>query len=319
MFHPQNIQQKKLSELRVKLDYDNSFWKEEYGPYFKTILLFLTGKCNLQCPKCFNQDNMFSKKDMDIDFVKKLVLNNPMVDKYDIMGGEPLLNPYINDILYFMDGLNKKIGLYTNGTLLHKVPLDIKNLKINMAFHAIESNNRSEKPIANIIQNIREVSNVYPLKIVFLITQKNKSMLFDFVEYVEKNIPKLKKITIGQVRDELNYYDDFAENVVPLAEYAEIINQFIKAYRGRLNVDVFSEGILETDKFPFSQPNQINRFRSVFPDQKYVNCLYEVALSKKLDFDLSKPLPFADCKKCQVTGRTRCITDKIKLKQIGRS
>ena len=316
MIYPQNPQQKELAEQRIALNYDSLYWKEEYGPYFRTILLFLTGNCNLNCPKCFNRENMASKNDMDFDFIKKLVLNNSTVDKYDIMGGEPLLHPQINDILYFLDGLDKKIGLYTNGLLLDKVPQNIKNLKINMAFHSIDSQNPSDKPISKIIQKINIISQTYPLKIVYLMTQKNKNNLFEFVDYVENNIPRLKKITIGQIRDELNYYNDAAENVIPLQEYAQILNHFIQTYKGRLNVDIFSEGILETPNFPHSQPYQLNRFRSVFPDHKYVDCLYEVAISKKNDFDIEKPLPFPDYSKCPITGRSRCITDKIKLKHI---
>ena len=73
---------------------------------------------------------------------------------------------------------------------------------------------------------------------------------------------------------------------------------------------------METDNFPKSQPNQINRFRSVFPIEEYVDCLYEVALSKKKKFDVSEPLPFPNLKVCPITGRQRCITDKIKLQKI---
>lgn len=318
MINSKEASRQHLSNKRIPLQYDSLYWKEEYGPYFQTILLFLTGLCNLKCPKCFNGGNMISKKHMDIDFIKELVLTNQNVDKYDIMGGEPLLHPQINDILYFLASENKKIGLYTNGLLLDKVPTDIKNLKINMAFHSISSNDPSEKPISNIITKIQDISKIYPLKIVFLMTQKNKNDLPEFVQYVEKNLPNLKKITIGQIRDEQDYYNNSAENIVPLEEYALLLNEFIRTYKGRLDVDVFSEGILETPNFPEAQPNQINRFRSVFPNQEYVDCLYEVALSKKRPFMPSEPLPFPKLNQCPVTGRKRCITDKIKLKQINR-
>ena len=316
MIIPQTTERQALAQERVKLDYNVSSWKEVYGPYYKTILLFLTGKCNLRCPKCFNCGNMISKNDMDLDFIKEIVNNNPLVDKYDIMGGEPMLHPQINKILHFLDASDKKIGLYTNGLLLKKVPSDIKNLKVNMAFHSITSDNPSEKPISNIINDINTISQQYPLKIVYLLTQSNKKDLFTFVDYVEKNIPLLEKITIGQVRDELDYYNDNASNVIPLKEYAEIISNFVHNYTGRLDVDIFSEGILETDAFPSSQPNQINRFRSVFPTKEYIDCLYEVALSKKKSFNVKEALPFPSYSKCPITERSRCITDKIKLKHI---
>ena len=316
MITPTTIEKKLLSEKRITLDYDQNTWKEEYGPYFKTILLFLTGKCNLNCPKCFNQLNMLSKTSMNFDFIKNLVLNNPEVDKYDIMGGEPMLHPQINQILHFLDDQEKKIGLYTNGLLLKRVPHDIKNLKINMAFHSIFSDDPSEKPISNIITEIQKISEIYPLKIVYLLTQKNKNDLFNFANYIEEHLPLLKKITIGQVRDELDYYNDNAENIIPLEEYASIIQNFVNSYKGRLNIDIFSEGILETDTFPISQENQINRFRSVLPTEEYVDCLYSVALTQRKKFDVNTPLPFPALKKCPLTKRNRCITDKIKLKHI---
>ena len=308
--------QKILSKTQIELCYDGAYWKEEYSPYFQTILLFLTSKCNLKCPKCFNCNNMVSKEDMSFDFIKKLILANPSIDKYDIMGGEPLLHSDICEILYFLDAQNKKIGLYTNGLLLEKVPRDLKNLKINMAFHSIYSDDPSEKPISNVLQELREINKLYPLKVVFLMTQKNKENLFEFVDYVEKNLPNLKKITIGQVRDEQNYYNDNALNVIPLVEYAERMNEFVNQYKGRLNIDLFSEGILFTKFLPQSQPNQINRFRSVFPRGQYIDCLYEVALGLKKEFSVEKPLPFPKLKKCPVTGKNRCITDKIKLQHI---
>lgn len=42
IIYPQNPQQKRLPEQRVTLNDDPPYWKEEYGPYFRTILLFLT-------------------------------------------------------------------------------------------------------------------------------------------------------------------------------------------------------------------------------------------------------------------------------------
>ena len=147
-------------------------------------------------------------------------------------------------------------------------------------------------------------------------TQKNKNDLYSFVEYVEEKLPKLQKITIGQIRDENDYYNDCAENVVPIEEYAARINKFIRIYRGRLDVDIFSKGILETPNLPKFQPDQINRFRAVFPDKKYTDCLYKIALLEKKPLDLTKPFSFPYTTVCPMTGKCRCITDKIKLRQI---
>jgi hypothetical protein len=183
-----------------------------------------------------------------------------------------------------------------------------------MAFHSIESKNKSMKPITSIYESIKRLQHNYPLKIVFLITEENKHLLFDFAKYIEKNFENIKKITIGLVRNEEDYYNDKYQGIVSFEEYIKIVQNFINNYNGSLDVDIFAEGILYTIKLPESQKNQISRFKSIFINNKYTDCLYDIGLDKKINFNPKKSIFYQECFSCPRTGKNRCLTDKIKLK-----
>ena len=307
---------KKLMEKEILLNIDKKKWDEKsYKFYFKTILLFITNRCNLNCKYCFDRANINGLKEMSLKYIKTIIDNNPQIEKYDIMGGEPLLHNDMDKIFRYLSKKNKKIGLYTNGFLLKDFKEDYKNLKLNISFHTIKSKNKSLKPIKDISGNIKKFQHIYPIKIVFLMTEENKNLLFDFAKYVEDNFENISKLTIGLIRNEEDYYNDGYENMVPLEEYAEIIQDFLDNYKGRLNVDIFAEGMLCSDKLPESKKNQINRFRCIFVNNEYTSCLYDVGPDKKIKFNPKKPIVYKNYNLCPRTGKNRCLTDKIKLQR----
>ncbi|MBT4722488.1 radical SAM protein [Candidatus Falkowbacteria bacterium] len=305
-----------LKNKKVLLNFNHQKWSEPtYGPYFKTILLFITNRCNLNCSFCFDNANVHGLEEMSFDYIKKIVDNNPQVNKYDIMGGEPLLHNDLDKILRYLAKKGKKIGLYTNGFLLHKLKDDYDNLKVNIAFHSINSKNKSLKPIACLNESIKKIQQIYPLKVVFLITNKNKKLLLKFAKYIENNFKLINKLTIGLVRNEEDYYNDNYEGIVSFDEYVKIVKDYVNNYGGTLDLDIFAEGMLYTNKLPFSQKNQINRFKCVFVDNKYTSCLYDIGPDKKNNFDPEKRITYSNCELCPKTGKNRCLTDKIKLKR----
>lgn len=307
----------KLKKLRVKLKLNTKKWNEaNYGRYHKTLLLFVTNKCNLNCKTCFNKISLGNSEEMSFEYVKKVVDNNPLVEKYDIMGGEPLMHPQIDQILAYLDMKNKKIGLYTNGLLLDKLKISYKNLKLNLSFHSISSADPSLKPIEGIVDKILKFQDIYPIKICYLITKSNASELYKFAEYVEKKFKKIIKLTIGALRDEADYWNNDSGNILPLENYIEIMKDFLRNYMGNLNIDFFTEGVLFTDGLPRSQPDQINRFKCIFPNNKFTECLYDVGVDKKIEFDPELPIKFCDYERCPRYDIQNCLTDKIKLIRI---
>lgn len=307
----------KLKKLRRTLNLNPQKWEEnQYEPYYKTFLLFITSRCNLQCESCFNKANIGSKKEMSFEYIKKIIDSNPHVDKYDIMGGEPLMHLELDKILSYLELKNKKIGLYTNGILLNRLKTTYKNLKLNMAFHSISEIDSSLKPIKLISNQIKRLQFIYPIKLCYLISEDNKNFLKPFASYIEENFTNISKLTIGALRDESDYWNDNCKNIMPLNKYFYVVQDFLDTYKGRLNLDIFTEGVVFTLGLPKSQPNQINRFKCIFGNNKYTDCLYDVGIDKKLDFDPEKPINFCDYKKCPRHDRENCLTDKIKLLRV---
>lgn len=79
--------------------------------------------CNLNCPFCScdsrNRNEKLSYKDIKTIMVKAKNCGCKAVTITG--GGEPLLHPKINSIINFINSLDIKIGLVTNGTQLHKL------------------------------------------------------------------------------------------------------------------------------------------------------------------------------------------------------
>ncbi|MDQ5970296.1 MAG: hypothetical protein QG603_73 [Patescibacteria group bacterium] len=312
---PDTKVKKEILNKEVLLSFDKKNWNEKkYGSYYKTILLFITNQCNLDCLNCFYRASICRVPDeMSFEYIKKIVDNNPNVDKYDIMGGEPLLHSQLKKIINFLEKNNKKIGLYTNGFLLNRLPLNYKKLKLNIAFHSIDSKDPSRKPLDILATNIKKYQYIYPIKLVFLMDNNNKMMLSEVAEYIENNFDNIDKLTIGAIRNEYDYYNDDYPDVMNLQEYCDIVQNFINNYKGKLNIDIFSEGMLYTENLPRSTKNQINRFRCIYNNNEYSSCLYDIGPNKRIKFDPTKPLKYTDCKYCPKTKKDRCLTDKIKL------
>lgn len=304
-----------MGHTPIRLSVNPEKWQEESKPYSKTILLFITNACNLSCDYCFNIPNLHREKGMSLEYIQQLVETNPDISKYDLMGGEPLLHRGINQIISYLESKNKRVGLYTNGYFLENLKHNHRYLKVNISFQSLESEDKSLKPICDIAEQVRSLQYIYPIKLVFLLNNQNKFILADAVKYIENNFENIDTLTIGTVRNEGDYWNDNYSYVVPLREYAEITQRFINGYEGRLNIDIFSKGILYTDNLPQNQDNQINRFKSVFDNNRYVSCLYLIAQDKKIVFEPDKPIPFPDCTSCSRTGRQNCLADKIRLRR----
>lgn len=81
--------------------------------------------CNYDCIMC--PRNLYERKDktpfIDINLVKKLVDEGAFEGSYFVelqMTGEPLLYPNIGDVIHLIKSTKAKVGLSTNGSLIHK-------------------------------------------------------------------------------------------------------------------------------------------------------------------------------------------------------
>jgi radical SAM protein with 4Fe4S-binding SPASM domain len=91
------------------------------------IFLQLLENCNLRCRMCYEwgDSGPYRHKKtlhrLDIDVVKRIIDEcTPVTPYYELYGGEPLLYPEIEEVLFAIQRAGSKVHLPTNGTLLEK-------------------------------------------------------------------------------------------------------------------------------------------------------------------------------------------------------
>jgi len=143
----------------------------------------ITDLCNLRCRHCY-QDRFDSKRDISIDFWKKIILDVVLTLKLrgyeslsiNITGGEPLISPLLFPIMDFLEELDfiKEVNLITNGISLKssyrrfnsykklsyiKVSLEGPNPETNDFIRGVGNFNR-------VIENIQDI----PERVIFMYT-----------------------------------------------------------------------------------------------------------------------------------------------------
>ncbi len=302
------------------INVDSNKWNIFYqNTYESSLLLFITNRCNLFCKNCFVKE-VSKANDMKIDDIRLIIKSNPQFTKIDLMGGEPLLHPEITDIVKELKHLvkcKKNISIYTNGLCLDKMSRALEPIRLCISFQEIKSNDINRKPIHSIAKYITESHerNNY-FKLILLLDKINVNHVYEILSSIEYMFPWLKTLTIGLIRYEPDYWNDNCEDVLSFASYARVIQDIIDNYHGKLNIDIFTKGVLNFENDTYMPDERVNRFKCVFSDLFYSKCLYEACL-RTSHFKLSSSyvLPKNNTF-CRHTGQKKCLADKVRLKKV---
>src|SRR5690349_4644368 len=92
------------------------------------IFLQLLEHCNLRCRMCYEWGDTGpyrdkpSLKKLDIEVIKAIIKEcEPVRPYYELFGGEPLMYPHIEEVLFAIQHAGSRVHLPTNGTLLEKM------------------------------------------------------------------------------------------------------------------------------------------------------------------------------------------------------
>lgn len=103
---------------------------------FKKIYIEITNKCNLDCDFCIKNNR--EKKFMSLEEYQ-LVLSNikPFTNYvYLHLMGEPLLHPYINEIIDLTNQNKINVNITTNGYLIKRITGNKNIRQINISLHS---------------------------------------------------------------------------------------------------------------------------------------------------------------------------------------
>lgn len=105
--------------FNVDFSHDEIRVAKEKGRLLSLEIEFST-RCNFVCPYCYSQKHLIGDKEITQDEIKDAIIQakNLGAKKIIILGGEPLLYPDILNVINFINGLDMKIEMFTNGSKL---------------------------------------------------------------------------------------------------------------------------------------------------------------------------------------------------------
>ena len=200
---------------------------------------------------------------------------------------------------------------------MNSIPENLMPLRVCISFYELESSEASRKPlfeIADKIEKFRAKHKDNIIKLVLLLDETNYTNALDYINKVEDKFSWLKKITIGLMRNEDDYWNDNIPGVLSFKKYAETVQMILDNYDGKLDIDVFLKGVLTfgLDEENAEYDYRTNRFKCVFADMSYSECLFNAHLNTEQYLDANYELPKC-LDTCQHTGKKKCIADKVRV------
>lgn len=101
--------------------FERTFENKYHHVSISEIYLHVTQECNLRCTYCYARHNLGKNMMMTPNLANRVIDEIANVTHIVLTGGEPLLNPQINDIIKCIrERTNARITLLTNGTLIRQ-------------------------------------------------------------------------------------------------------------------------------------------------------------------------------------------------------
>lgn len=173
----------------------------------KEIDLYITERCNLECPFCSIQASKKSRKELDFETIKKFVVyckQNGVTDIH-VTGGEPTLHKDYKKIIAFIIENEIDVRLITNGLLLSEKDLielkeiGLKNLMISLDglenFHDSVRTKGGYKKVLKLIKTA--VSLDYNVRVNSVVWNENIDDIPFLMEELDKVNVRVYSVFLG--------------------------------------------------------------------------------------------------------------------------
>jgi hypothetical protein len=235
-----------------------------------------TAKCNLSCLGCYRKNEINSHKSLiEIKEELNVFMHYRKSDSISIAGGEPLLHPYIVDIVRMVNNFGCKPIVNTNGIALTKELLrELKKAGVyGFTFHIDSKQNRPGWKKANEI-DLCELRYHYAR---MLADEGGISCSFNSTVYED---------TVKYIPGMLNWAHENIDivNVMVFIIYRAVNNNAVDFYLGPKKIDmselVYNEDV--PDRVDIKADELVEVIRTVYPD--FDPCAYLNGSEKADDF-----------------------------------
>lgn len=267
--------------------------------FFPTVGIKLTGCCRFQCPFCCEPD-----KDQKVypigDFQKIInILHSAGTQRLCLTGGDPLLYPEIEKIIFHSKSLGiKTILLTADGELLKQNIQKVKDVDaVRLSLHEIGIGNddivNHKGAFAALVEAasaLREVN--IPIQVTTVVTPQNKDKLKSIAEWCIQNQVE-KYYLFGLMKSGKGCKFISGTGSLTISELEEVHSVLLGQYNDRLDIKlykyesyaecilVYGDGRIVIDPYPDKDTHQkeignlftntIDEIVSIFSQDKY-NC-----------------------------------------------
>ena len=215
--------------------------KDSYSREINYLRISLTDKCNLRCVYCKEEEDTVEEEYVNniLSFEDyKFIIRNFKelgVNKIKFVGGEPLLYPYLKDLIYFAkhECNIDDISITTNGQHFSEKALELKNSGLDRVNLSIDSLKEYKYNAVTRGGSLTEVLNALntcirlklPVKInCVLINEFNTDEVYDFIRLTKYNNVDVRFVELTPWGSSKMLYDLSYVNTKELMENLEDIN-----------------------------------------------------------------------------------------------
>jgi len=215
--------------------------KDSYSREINYLRISLTDKCNLRCVYCKEEEDTVEEEYVNnilsFDDYKFIIRNFKElgVNKIKFVGGEPLLYPYLKDLIYFAkhECNIDDISITTNGQHFSEKALELKNSGLDRVNLSIDSLKEYKYNAVTRGGSLTEVLNALntcirlklPVKInCVLIDEFNTDEVYDFIRLTKYNNVDVRFVELTPWGSSKMLYDLSYVNTKELMENLEDIN-----------------------------------------------------------------------------------------------
>ena len=167
-----------------------------YPPrYPKSVHLYVTNECNLDCEKCYYRSSSDPKKELSFEQIKILFeeWQKYGLTSIAIGGGEPLLHPDIDRIVVLAREMGFFIAITTNGTILKPI---VPN-RVHVSYDEVHPTWKNEKLIQKAINYYHELGCV--IGINHIVTN------LENIEYIEHTLENFTNLLLIRQKPESKF------------------------------------------------------------------------------------------------------------------
>ncbi len=213
--------------------------KDSYSREINYLKISLTDKCNLKCVYCKDEDESFQEyvdDGLTVDEYKFLIKNFSElgIDKIKFVGGEPLLYPYLEELIYYAkyECNIKDVSITTNGQNFCEKALELKQSgldRVNISIDSLkEFKYRAITRGGSLTNVLNTLNTCLRLKIkvkinCVLIQDFNTDEVDDFIALAKHNLVDVRFVELTPWAKSKELFKSSYVNVTKLIEKLDVI------------------------------------------------------------------------------------------------